>query len=147
MTVLMVCSKTRHKPYKLSKLYYLGYVILGQFTIISERIFIVTFSMLSFGSLLCGEEKTNLGEEVVSSRFDTCWSAGHIAYVVFSLLSLTLLLVPTLVAIFLFTLNYFKSPLPYADETVITRSISFIQKVMLAILLVYDRKVAFLITT
>ena len=121
-----------------------GYYILAYFEIIAERVLMVFYSMLAFGSFLCEEERVNLAEEIVGSPFTPCWSSGHIIYVVLSLLSMTLLYLMIFVSILFFSLDYFKSPLPYADDKIIARSIVFVQKMVISILLIYDRQVTFI---
>jgi len=142
--MLIVYNKLPHKPHEFSKIMIVGYYIVAYFNVIAERILMLFYSMLTFGSFLCEEERVNLAEEIVDSRFASCWSSGHIIYVVLSILSMTLLYLMIFISIVFFSLEYFKSPLPFADDKIIPRCIVFVQKMILSILLIYDRQVIFI---
>ena len=94
----------------------------------------------------CSDTVINIGGEQVDIVIKQCWSAIHIAFCVVSIVAAICLIQMLLMSFFFLSLNYLESPVPWSDDSLLVRLVAVIEKIILAIILTFDPKVALLIT-
>ena len=142
MFVLMpLFVRIPHKTCKISFYQRACYYFLSYALLLFERILVFPFTMLYFRSFVCGDIKENIAGEVVVSTFTKCWTVGHIFFIVLVIISIICFYGVIFLSILMFSYNYFKSPLPWADENVFTRLSLLGQKIIISGFLVFDYNV------
>lgn len=148
--ILGINTKLEHKPYRISNYMLFGYYTLAYLIVILERIIAVPWLTTMFRVFSCesgpeGKTKTieNFAGEVVNAGFEYCWETSHIilaVYAGFAGLCFCLILA---LSLFMFSLDGFHSPLPWADEHPFVRLLILIQKLIVCVFFVFDPYVFF----
>lgn len=139
--VLTIYTKLKHKPYRVPKALVAGYNIIAYSLVLIEHVLVIPFFTLVFRIFIAKSNDTNIAEEAVSSGFEKAWSVGHIIYCTFTVISAACFCFIIAVSWLFFFLTHYQSPLPWSDETILTRITLFVIQVTLSAFLVFDRKV------
>lgn len=138
--VLMATIKV-HKHTNLSRIKLVLYNSIGYSLACSEKLFTIAVTMTYLRCFVCGAGRKNIAGEDVVSGFETCWSPGHIFFSMYAIISMVCFYGAFLVFTFAFSMNYFKSPLPWADESAWCRLLVAAQKVTMSAFLIFDPEV------
>lgn len=143
---LILYTKLRHKPHKVPRVLAVGYYISGYFLLFIERVLTIPFFMTIFRIFIKKSKEKNIAGEVASSGFEETWSAGHIVFSVFALVSTVCFCCGLAASWFFLCLTNYRSPLPWSDETILIRIIAFVIQVVMSGFLVLDKKVIYIET-
>ena len=101
--------------------------------------------MIALRVFVCNSTEENIGGEVTNSGFTKCWGTEQLIFSAFSIISLAFFLGLLLISLIGMSLNYFQSPLPWADDHIFIRILILTQKLGMVILLLYDYEVTYIL--
>lgn len=124
------------------------YSVLGYLLIFLKHLLPLPFFLILLQSFLCKDNTLNsFNEPIAIATKAECWSAEQIVFVVVGLLVAVIYALVLASTIMLYSSRCYISPLPWSDDEISMQLVVLLQKLLIALLLIFDPEVYFKLTS